>query len=104
MKASLSEIDLTMTDIKKDENEKVYIYFLIFSYYLIIFIIPLKDFPERSMEDDQAIAQAVNEVEQELGPGPSKNSKSENSFAFPMFVMGVLAGGVYFYLKNKGVV
>ena len=65
MKSGLSEVDLTLQDIQKDENPT----------------------DERSAEDEQAIAEAVEEVEKELGTAAKGEPGSQLLQAFVGTVM-----------------
>jgi hypothetical protein len=75
MNRGLSEIDSTLADITKDD---------------------VVDVPERSAEDEQAIAEAVREVEKELGP-----SKSDEADYSLLVMVVVLAAVVGYYLQIK---
>jgi len=74
MKRGLSEIDSTLADITKDDSIEV---------------------PERSAEDEQAISDAIREVEKELGP-----KKNDSDYSLLVLVV-LLAAAVGYYLQIK---
>ena len=55
------------------------------------------------LEDDQAIAQAVHEVEKELGGDKQKSSEENNdggNFAILSILVVATAAAAWFYVKN----